>query len=147
MFERTRQYPEGNPNNSVFFSDDLTETGQISSVSVEAAQWVASIQATWRGLDGKTIVGPRHGSSHGDPVKRFDLAEGEYIKSVEGYSGKYVNFLKFTTSSGKTHEFGTAGGDGNKGFFVDGVMHGFFGYAAESLDCIGFFTPAHPKLG
>jgi hypothetical protein len=143
-FQRTSQFPQGNPNSSVGFTDDLTEKCQLKSVSVEAAQWVAFIQCTWKGVDGNIVQGARHGSSHGDPVGTFDLEDGEFVTKVEGYYGKYVNFLKFTTSRHKTYQYGTAGGAGNSEFVAEGVVSGFFGFAQASLDCLGFFVPANP---
>ena len=61
-----------------------------------------------------SIYGPWHGSQGGG-VHSFLLNGGEYINKVEGKSGKYVDQIKFTSSTGRT--FGPFGGGGG-GTFV-----------------------------
>lgn len=59
------------------------------------------------------IYGPWHGS-HGGKDHYFVLPAGEYINKVEGRSAKYVDQLKFTSSSGRT--YGPYGGGGGHSF-------------------------------
>jgi hypothetical protein len=67
--------------------------------------------------------------------------EGEWISQVDGWYGKYIDYLKFTTNKGNYKEWGTPGGGGNTAFSVEGRINGFYGFAEGSLDGIGFFHP------
>jgi hypothetical protein len=140
-YKKTTLYPSGNPNGSVAFSDDLTELCELVEVRIEAVQWVAYIQGVWRDVDGKEREGAMHGHTHGDQAVSFRLEEGEWISQVDGWYGKYIDYLKFTTNKGNYKEWGTPGGEGNTAFSVEGRINGFYGFAEGSLDGIGFFHP------
>jgi hypothetical protein len=92
-------------------------------------------------VDGKEREGAMHGHTHGDPAVSFRLEEGEWISQVDGWYGKYIDYLKFTTNKGNYKEWGTPGGEGNTAFSVEGRINGFYGFAEGSLDGIGFFHP------
>lgn len=142
-YKKTTLYPSGNPNGSVAFSDDLTELCELVEIRIEAVRWVAYIQGVWRDVDGKERDGAVHGHTHGDKDKAasFRLKEGEWISKVDGWYGKYINYLKFTTNKGNYQEWGTPGESGNTAFSVEGRINGFYGFAEGSLDGIGFFHP------
>jgi hypothetical protein len=140
-YKKTALYPSGNPNGSVAFSDDLTEPSELVEVTIEAVQWVAYIQGIWRDRHGKEREGAMHGHTHGDPAVSFRLEEGEWISQVDGWYGKYIDYLKFTTNKGNYKEWGTPAGGGNTAFSVEGRINGFYGFAEGSLDGIGFFHP------
>jgi hypothetical protein len=69
------------------------------------------------------------------------LQSDEAIVAVEGRSGKFVDFLQFTTNKGRVRSFG---GGGGTGFVVPlpagDEVHGIRTFSNKLIDAIAFFS-------
>lgn len=131
-YAKTQQYggSGGGP-----FSDDLTQSCRLSTVTIRSGTYVDGIEGTYTMPSGATFSGGYHGGS----PQSFDLAPNEYITHVDIRSGRYVDQLKFTTNLGNVH--GPFGGDGGGAYSLSNLnVGGFFGQSGTYLDAIGFFT-------
>ncbi len=82
-------------------------------------------------VDQITINGVSHGGNGGADRGVLTLEPGEYVNDILVRSGKYVDFVKFTTNRGRSIEGGGGGGsamtivgqlvaiDGRSGSYVD----------------------------
>lgn len=134
-YSKTQQY--GGPGGDAF-SDDLTQSCRLSSVTIRSGGYVDSIQGTYTMPSGATYSPGPHGGGGGDQ-QSFNLAPGEFIVHIDGRSGTYIDQLKFSTNLGNVH--GPYGGDGGDPFTLSNLhVGGFFGQSGRYLDAVGFFT-------
>lgn len=122
------------------FSDDLTQTARIVSISIRHGSRVDSIQTTWLLTDGSQLIGKLHGGSGGkEDVIQF--AADEHVVTIQGRSGSRVDSLTITTNK---KSYGPYGGDGGESFGPIPAERagGFFGRSGSELDAIGVFIPA-----
>lgn len=134
-YTKSQQYG-GNGGNP--FSDDLTQSCRLSTVTIRSGDLVDAIEGTYTSPSGAQFSGGHHGGGGGQ-LQSFDLAPGEYIVRVDVRSGSSVDQLKFTTNHGNVH--GPYGGDGGDPSELSDVhIGGFFGQSGDLLDNVGFFT-------
>lgn len=134
-YAKTQQYGGGGGD---AFSDDLTQSCRLSSVTIRSGDYIDAIQGTYTTPSGATYSSGPHGGGGGDQ-QSFNLAPGEYIVHVDGRSGDYVDQLTFSTNLGNVH--GPYGGGGGSPFTLSSLhVGGFFGQSGSYLDAIGFFT-------
>ena len=72
----------------------------IASISLWGGNWMNQIQTSYNSLAGATVF--THGGSGGGASTPLNLATGEFISSIDGSSGSYVNLLSFTTTKGQS---------------------------------------------
>ena len=123
------------------FSDNLTQTVRIVSISVRHGTVVDAIQTTWLLTDGTQIKGERHGGGGGEEAI-IKFASDEHIVTIQGRSGSLIDSLTITTNK---KAYGPYGGNGGAPFGpipAEGVG-GFFGRFGAYLDAIGVFIPAN----
>ena len=120
------------------FDDGQTGGRRIKEVRVYSGAFVDSIQVIYIDQTNQIIPGGKHGGSGGN-LSVLKLTLDEYITTVGGKYGSYVDSLFMKTSKGQVKKWGGAGG--NVGFFYSvppGThIHGFFGSAGKYLDSIG----------
>lgn len=125
-----------------FETDLVPDTAYVSKIIVRSGEKIDAIGIQHKNYNGGTIIrgGTLFGGSGGNiPVPDFDLAEGEYIVSVEGWYGQFIDSLKITTSSGNERRFG---GDGGQARFeytapTGCEIVGFWGLCGDLIDAIG----------
>jgi len=117
------------------FSSD-TFTGQISQISLWGSYYLQGIQLTYS-VSG---VGPMHGNVVGT-ASVLNLAPGEYVTSVSGRDGSFIDQVTFTTNLGNsvTGGISTGGTPWSEGPTTDGnppndVLVTVNGNAGEDID-------------
>lgn len=88
------------------FSDNLTQTVRIVSISVRHGTRVDSIQTTWLLTDGTQSTGEHHGGGEEDVI---EFANDEHIIAIQGRSGCRIDSLTITTNK---KPYGPYGGNG-----------------------------------
>jgi hypothetical protein len=82
----------------------------------------------------------RHGGSRGNAQQPMALAADEYLSQISGRAGRYVDYLKLVSATGKTTEAG--GGGGNYAFSwrtPPGQL--IVGFAGSSYGYLDHITP------
>ena len=72
----------------------------IASISLWGGNWMNQIQTSYTSLAGAAQF--THGGSGGGASTPLTLAAGEFISSIDGSSGSYVNQLSFTSTKGQS---------------------------------------------
>ena len=120
------------------FDDGQTGGRRITEVRVYSGEFVDSIQIIYTNQVNQVIVGSKHGGPGGN-LSVLKLSPNEYITTVGGKYGWYVDSLFMKTNKGQVKKWGGAGG--NVDFFYSvppGThIHGFFGRAGKYVDSIG----------
>ena len=120
------------------FSDDLTQTSQITQISIWSGSEVDAIQTTWSKQGGSTFTGVKHGGNGGS-LSTITLASGEYITRVDGRSGARTDQLTFFTNKG--NKYGPYGGNGGSAFSLTNLnVGGFLGRSGSRLDAFAVFN-------
>ena len=123
----------GNP-----FQDDLTEVCRLTGLNIRSGEYIDALQCIWSTPSGGTVTGTQNGGD-GGTLSSFSLGAKEYIVTISGRTGRYVDQLTFTTNLGNV--FGPFGGDGGDSFTLPDLnVGGFFGQSGDLLDAIGVFT-------
>ncbi|MDN3242762.1 jacalin-like lectin [Glycomyces tritici] len=128
----------GGPHGEFFTDVDDLDAGDAARVlRLRAGERIDQIGATL--IDGTVLT---HGGS-GGTLKELTLAAGEYPTALRVCQGKHDNhtrifYARFTTSTGRTLEGGTATGDCTTFTAPPGwQIAGFHGRAAAALDKVG----------
>ena len=123
------------------FADGNIGTGTVvTSVLVRNGSYIDALQLVLQTSGGQTITSPQHGKDGGH-LDVFPLSANEYLTSIEGRFGDYVDSMTLVTNTGRrSPAFG--GGGGSKGSYVfqvpDGFeIIGFAGRAGDYIDQIG----------
>lgn len=87
-----------------------------------------------------TLLTPWHGGTGGGSGS-FEVPDGQYIKTIELQTGKYVYRIKFTTDAGVQSDW-FGGNDGSyKYVSIDGqYLVGLTGRSGKVIDSIGFIS-------
>jgi hypothetical protein len=113
----------------------------LSTVALRSGAQVDRVESTY---GGRTIA---HGREGGKPVTPLVLQPGEFITTIAGRTGKFVDKLVLGTSEGQSRE---CGGDGGVPFGPwevpkGSVVVGFSGRSGRLIDRIGPMTCAFTK--
>jgi hypothetical protein len=122
------------------FNEPAPAGSQLAEVWVREGRVIDAILLVWRRPDGVLIYSPWYGGG-GGRIQKFQFAPGERLVRVEGRAGRYVDSLRFITSTGRASP--TYGGGGGAPFVSDagtGEITGAFGRSGKLLDQIGFYT-------
>ena len=139
-----------------YFDDDLPTLGplRITHLTICHGKYINGINTTYllpNGSEVSMVHGRFRESTNGTndvQLAHIEFAEDERISLiVVGYSGKYVDFLKFFTwvSTGVVgSEYGPYGWGqdapwSNMTFTYDGVINGFYGLSGTLIDALGFY--------
>ena len=120
----------------------------IKGIQLRASSVIDSIQVTYRLVDGKTLEGPKHGTSTGGTLHTINLEDNEEITGISGTTGRLcgiqvVEQLTFYTArGGKGYRVLGPYGSGKheNPFQVVGSYHqvvAFFGRSGLLVDQIG----------
>ncbi|GAB2546978.1 jacalin-like lectin [Spirosoma aerophilum] len=123
---------------------------RLAKISIYYTQYVQQIQFAWETSDGSIVWGSTHGEPHGQNVI-IDLAQDEYISSVTGRAGIYIDKIAFKTNRRYLGPYGGSGGENSfgvaqlinprgLGYKGDGKVVGLFGAAGGGIDRIGFIV-------
>ena len=138
-----------------YFDDNLPTLGplRMTHLTICHGKYVNGINTTYLLPNGSevsmvhgTFREPTNGTSDLQ-LAHIEFAEDEHITLiVVGYSGKYVDFLKFFTwvSTGVANEYGPYGWGqdapwSNMTSTYDGVINGFYGRSGTLIDALGFY--------
>jgi hypothetical protein len=114
--------------------DFMQSLMRISKLQLRWSDYVYALIVTYIN-EHNQLTEYRHGGTDGDSNDDLVLLKEERIRSVSGRSGRYVDFLKFETSSGKYIEGGGPGGDRSSWTVPDGsFVLGFKGRSGRLLD-------------
>ncbi len=120
------------------FSDDLTQSTQLTQISIWSGSEVDAIQATWSKPRGGTFTGAKHGGDGGS-LSTITLKSDEYITRIDGRAGIRIDQLTFTTNLG--NKYGPYGGGGGSEFSLTNLkVGGFLGRSASRLDAFAVFS-------
>lgn len=108
---------------------------RISSINASGGLWIDQLQTTY----GYGSQQPQmlHGGGGGSPSYALNMQEGEFVTSISGTAGKYVNQLSITTNKGQTWTWPSKPQSAPSYSFTvpDGqVLVGFQGRAGQYLD-------------
>jgi hypothetical protein len=120
------------------FVDEIKAVKDITRIVIRAKGYVDGFQVHYRDTAGQEKSHNWHGGKGGtEHVVQFK--EGEYITSVSGRSGRYIDQLTFKTNLGTYGPFGGTGGTPFELHPVDGSdrILGFHGRAEGWLDAVG----------
>jgi hypothetical protein len=81
----------------------LTSLPVIGSIALEGGYWVNEIAVTYDLPTGPSTF--THGQSGGSADYAFNLQTGEFVSSISGTYGNYINQLTFTTNLGQTYTY------------------------------------------
>ena len=119
----------------------ILESARLQEVRLRGAAYLDRIQNTYGNLPAVS-----HGGNGGEDVQPLVLQPGEFIQTISGRAGRYVDHLTLTTSKGQQRGVGRDGGDpfswtvpapaGDK----YSVVVGFGGRADKFVDAIGPMT-------
>lgn len=123
---------------------------EIIAINVWGGKYIDGIRLDY-GSHGATIAGNMHGVTGGGATRIDLISERAHIVGIEGRTGKYVDSLTLTLSTGKTYHFGGGGGERDYKYQVDPVVIigptsfedeiiGFFGNSGKYVDSIGVIT-------
>jgi len=120
------------------FHDGQTGGRRIKEVRIYSGAYIDSIQVIYTDQMNQTIAGSKHGGPGGN-LSVLILAPDEYITTVGGKYGSFVDSLFMKTSKGKVKKWGGAGGTVDFYFSVPPgtSIHGFFGRAGKYVDSVG----------
>jgi hypothetical protein len=128
----------GGGGGSSFSETMLQSAGRIAEIHVFSGDWVDAIQIIYALPDGKTVSGRRFGGNNGkEGIFRLDA--DEYITSISGRYGDYIDSVVFQTNRRSSARFGGSGGRQDyrvnvpAGFQAAGIT----GRSARYLDAIG----------
>lgn len=114
----------------------LINIKKISRVFIRHGKYVDAVQVEWELMDGKKVWSKRGGGTGGKGTM-INLASDEYIITVKGKAGRFVNSLQFVTNKGKTYgRYGSTGGAAFNITIQSGIK-GFFGKSGWYLDKVG----------
>ncbi|WP_437498358.1 RICIN domain-containing protein [Sorangium sp. So ce1099] len=121
------------------FSDDVTNVERIQSVTIyTSGSHVSRIAIKYQLVDGSTVT-TSHGGSGGAGTT-LTLADDEYITTVEGRAGSYLDYLSIGTSNGQRI---SAGGSGGGSFSISPQVNrpiiGIFGRSGSLIDALGVY--------
>ena len=127
--------PSGGTGGGAFYDAPLANE-VVSHVRVRHGAWIDAIQLTYRNIVTNTYRngGFRGGFGGGDSWAV--LAPNEYVTTVWGYYGSYVNALNFRTNLGNTYYRGNASGVYYQ-YDVPGRLTGVKGRSGAYLDSVG----------
>jgi hypothetical protein len=128
----------GGSGGTAFVDGDIPAGASIVEVRVHAGDFVDSVQMIYSFPDGRPIEAARHGGEGGRAAS-FRLEQGEYIVSLSGRCGTYVDSLRIHTNMRTSQLFGGSGGDRDFRIDVpdDNQATGFMGRSGMYLDAIG----------
>jgi hypothetical protein len=131
-----------------FADTDIPSGARILEVRVSAGQYVDSVQVIHILADGRTLAGPVRGGA-GGKMSTFRLDSDEYIVSISGRHGNYVDSLQLHTNKRSSPLYGGAGGrsvyrieipSGNRAV-------GLTGRAGNYIDALGLiFAPLQMQM-
>lgn len=130
--------PSGGQGGVAFYDDPPSTFLQLDYIKLCGHKLVDSIEVAYKDTNNYPQHYGRHGGN-GGYCKVLSFWSGEYITSVSGNHGRYVDSLKITTNQGKSIEVGTysvAGKfeyTGNDQF----TIAGFKGRSQTLIDAIG----------
>ncbi len=127
--------PSGGTGGGAFY-DGPSANEVVSHVSVRHGAWIDSIQLTYRNIVTGVYRNGGHRGGWGGGPSLAVLAANEYVTTVWGYSGSYVNALNFRTNLGNTYYRGNAAGVYYQ-YDVPGRLTGIKGRSGAYLDSIG----------
>lgn len=89
----------GNPFQDVTRSSVLSQT-TLSQIMIQGNQWVDNLTVTYNSNTGtNTFTRGGNGGSAGNPLQ---LQAGEFVATISGWAGDYINQLSFETTMGGT---------------------------------------------
>lgn len=114
----------------------LINIKKISRVFIRHGKYVDAIQVEWELMNGQKVWSKRAGGSGGKGTM-ITLNHDEYIITMKGKSGRFVDSLQFITNKGR--RFGNYGGTGGAAFniTIQGGIKGFAGKSGKYLDKVG----------
>ncbi len=128
------------------FQDSIpANTKEVAGVIVRSGAYVDSLQMAVRLTTGNIKLLNKHGGN-GGAQSVFRLNNGEYITSMWGRYGSYVDSIQFGTSTGRSSpKYGGNGGCGN--FYYSAPagyeIAGFYGRSGAYIDAIGVVLKKH----
>jgi len=133
------------------FVDMITEEGRMTSITIRSGAFIDSIKINYQYRNGNKVFGSPHGGGGGGS-KTFIFRNGEYITTLGGRSGKYVDSIYIITNQGRSMRWGGEGG-GNSfkiSFAIASPLVGIWGRSGRFLDAIGVIQKSiyrvdHPK--
>ncbi len=137
----------GGTGGSPFKDDNVPPSAQLAELRVWSGEWINAIQAVYRTRDGRTIETPVHGrdgkkdgnlDGDGGHLDVLTLRPDEWIASIEGSYGKFVNRITVTLNNRRSMTFGK-GGEHPFQYSAkpDEAIVGFQGRSSKYLDAIG----------
>jgi len=121
------------------FADEVTNVERIQSVTIyKSGSYVNRISITYQLVNGSTVT-TSHGGS-GGTGSTLTLADDEYITTVEGRAGSYLDYLSIGTSHGQSI---SVGGSGGTAFSISPQVNrpiiGIFGRSGSLIDALGVY--------
>lgn len=127
--------PSGGAGGSAFYNGPLPNE-VIDEVQVRHGAWIDSVELIYRNVTNGIRRSGGHNGGWGGGESRAYLAPNEYITTVWGYTGSYVNALNFRTNLGRYFYRGNAVGAYYQ-YDVPGRMTGVKGRSGAYLDAVG----------
>ena len=120
------------------FNDGATGGWKVKEVKIYSGAFIDSIQVIYTDQVNQIIAGKKRGGSGGN-LSVLKLAPDEYITTVGGKYGRFVDSLFIKTNKGQVKQWGGSGGTID---FVYRVppgtsIYGFFGRAGKYVDSLG----------
>ena len=120
-------------------------TNEVIGVIVRSGSYVDSLQMAVRLTNGNVKLLNKHGGN-GGAQSIFFLNSGEYITSMWGRYGSYVDSIQFGTSAGRSSpKYGGNGGCANFYYRAPAgyEIAGFYGRSGAYIDAIGVVLKKH----
>lgn len=123
-------------------SFDLPAPGRLRQVRIWSGSYIDGIELSW--LDPKNpqdSIQSAHIGGYGGTKRTLSLDPDEAIIGVELHTGRYVDFIAFSTNKRQHMTWGGSGGTNRPVSLRPGAeIHGLRGFSGKYIDGIGFWT-------
>jgi hypothetical protein len=136
-----KQGPVGGFGGFAFNEDATNPNERVRAVIVRACRYVDSVQFIYEDRSGFSHDKPSHGGQ-GGYVQRMDFDSDEFIVSLSGRYGVYLDSMAIVTNKGRQMTFGGPGGEADFKFEAPKghEIIGLHGRACVYVDAIGVYT-------
>jgi hypothetical protein len=128
----------GGPGGSSF-DDSFIGDLPLMAIGIHAGSYIDALVLTYGNAnENETVI---HGGGGGQANNTFTLNSGEFITSIVGRAGDYIDQLQFITNQARS--YGPFGGTGGNNFIIElppnWRLVKFWGMSGSYLDALGIY--------